>query len=96
MTDTIIDMDYRLVDTLNSDQLEPEDLIGLGDEVVKIISISPMKFGFVLTYENEFGEKDIVEIGDDEQFDLYVLDQLQNSRPVRNVRFTYFVKNLLI
>lgn len=74
MTDTIIDMDYRLVDTLNSDQLEPEDLIGLGDEVVKIISISPMKFGFVLTYENEFGEKDIVEIGDDEQFDLYVLD----------------------
>lgn len=74
MSATIIHMDYRLVDTLNSDQLEPEDLIGLGDEVVKIISISPMKFGFVLTYENEFGEKDIVEIGDDEQFDLYVLD----------------------
>ena len=74
MTDTIIDMDYRLVDTLNSDQLEPEDLIGLGDEVVKVISISPMKFGFALTYENEYGEKDIVDIGDDEQFDLYVLD----------------------
>ena len=74
MTATIIDMDYRLVDTLNSDQLEVDDLIGLGDEVVKIISISPMRLGFVITYENEFGEKDIVEAGDDEVFELYILE----------------------
>lgn len=74
MTATITDMDYRLVDTLNADQLELEDLIGLGNEVVKIIEISPLKFGFVLTYENEYGEKDIIEISDDEQFELYILE----------------------
>ena len=74
MTDTIIHMDYRLVDTLNSDQLETNDLIGLNDEVVKIIEISPLRFGYALTYENEYGEKDIVEIGDDEIFELYILE----------------------
>ena len=74
MSATIIDMDYRLVDTLNSDQLEIDDLIGLGDEVVKIISISSLRYGYLLTYENEFGEKDILEIGDEEVFELYILE----------------------
>jgi hypothetical protein len=74
MSDTIMNMDYRLVDTLNADQLEVDDLIGLGDEVVKIIFISPMKHGYALTYENEYGERDIVDINDDEQFELFVLD----------------------
>ena len=74
MTDTIINMDYRLVDTLNADQLETNDLIGLNDEVVKIIEISPLRFGYALTYENEYGEKDIVDIGDDEIFELYILE----------------------
>ena len=67
-------MDYRLVDTLNSDQLEINDLIGVGDDVVRIISISPMRYGFVLTVENEFGEKDLLEITDDETFELFVLE----------------------
>lgn len=74
MSDTIIDMDYRFVDTLNADQLEVDDLIGLGDEVVKIIFLSSMKDGYALTYENEFGERDIVDINDDEQFELYILE----------------------
>ena len=74
MSATIIDMDYRLVDTLNSDQLEIDDLIGLGDEVVKIISISSLRQGYLLTYENEFGERDILEIGDEEVFELYILE----------------------
>jgi S-ribosylhomocysteine lyase LuxS involved in autoinducer biosynthesis len=70
----MLTMDYRLVDTLNADQLEVDDLIGLGDEVVKVIAISPMRYGYALTYENEFGEKDIVDVLDDEQFDLYILE----------------------
>lgn len=74
MTATIISMDYRLVDILNADQLEEDDLIGIGDEVVKIISIAPLHDGFSLVIENEFGEKEIVEIKDDEQFELYLLD----------------------
>lgn len=74
MTDTIIAMDYRLVDVLNADQLEVGDLIGLNEEVVRVIEIASAKFGFVLTYENEFGEKEIADITDDEQFELFVLD----------------------
>lgn len=74
MSDTILAMDYRLVDVLHADQLEIDDLIGLNDEVVRIIDIAPERYGFSLTYENEFGERDTVEISDDEQFELFVLD----------------------
>ena len=74
MTATIIDMDYRLVDILNADQLEEGDLIGFASEIVKIISIAPLAEGFSLGIENEFGEKDVIEILDDEQFELYLLD----------------------
>ena len=74
MTDTIIAMDYRLVDVLNADQLETNDLIGLGDEIVRIISIASLAEGFSLEIENEFGEKETVEISDDEQFELFILE----------------------
>ena len=67
-------MDYRMVDVLNSDQLEINDLIGLGDEVVKINSIATIKDGYSLEIENEFGERDIIEIGDSEQFELFILE----------------------
>ena len=70
----MLTMDYRLVDVLNSDQLEINDLIGLGDEVVKINSIATIKDGFSLEIENEFGEKDIIEIGDEEQFELFIFE----------------------
>jgi len=70
----MLTMDYRLVDVLNADQLEVGDLIGLNDEIVKLIEIAPAKFGFVITYENEFGEKEISDITDDEQFELFILE----------------------
>jgi hypothetical protein len=68
----MLTMDYRLVDILNADQLEDGDLIGIGNEVVKIISIAPLKNGFAITVENDFNEKDVIEISDDEQFELFV------------------------
>jgi hypothetical protein len=74
MTATITIMDYRLIDVLNSDQLEVDDLIGLGDEIVKIISIAPLHDGFSIVFENEFGEKEIAEISDNDKFELYFLD----------------------
>lgn len=74
MADTIINMDYRMVDVLNSDQLEVDDLIDLNGEIVTVISLSPLRYGYALTYENEFGEKDIIDILDDETFDLYILE----------------------
>lgn len=70
----MLTMDYRIVDVLNSDQLEVGDLIGLSSDIVEIISISSLKNGFALTVENEFGERDTVEISDDEQFELYILE----------------------
>jgi len=63
-----------MVDVLNSDQLEVDDLIDLNGEIVKVISLSPLRYGFALTYENEFGEKDIIDILDDDTFDLYILE----------------------
>jgi hypothetical protein len=75
MTDTIIDMeeDYRFVDVLSADQLEVGDLIGLGIVgIVKIISIDSTKDGFSLVIENEFSEKEDVEILDNEKFELFI------------------------
>ena len=66
-------MDYRFVDILNSDQLEVGDLIGWDSEVVKIILIQPTKTGFLLHIENDFSEKDEIEIKDEDKFELYVL-----------------------
>ena len=67
-------MDYRFVYILNANQLEVGDLIGLGIVgIVKIISIAPMKDGFLLVIENEFNEKEDVEILDDEKFEFFIL-----------------------
>jgi len=70
----MLTMDYRMVDVLNADQLEVDDLIGFADEVVKIISKEPLSNGFSLVIENEFGEKDLIEILDSDQFELFILE----------------------
>ena len=72
MSATMISMDYRMIDILNASQLEVDDLIGIGDEVVKIISITPTKDGFSVIVENDFNEKEEIEIGDDERFELFI------------------------
>ena len=59
MTDTIIGMDYLYVDNLSADQLMENDLIEINDEVVQVLELSSTKDGIVITYENEFGEKEI-------------------------------------
>lgn len=68
----MLTMDYRMIDILNADQLEVDDLIGLGDDVVKIISITSMKNGFSAIVENDFNEREEIEIGDDERFELFI------------------------
>ena len=64
--------DYRFVDVLNADQLEVGDLIGIGNEVVKVLSISSLHYGYSLMIENNFGEKDVVEISEDDRFELFL------------------------
>ncbi len=71
----MLTMDYRFVDILNADQLEAGDLIALGIiGIVKVISTTPTKNGFSIVIENEFNEKEDVEILDDEKFELFVLE----------------------
>ena len=74
MSDTMIRMeeDFRMVDVLNADQLEVGDLIGIGGEIVKVISIAPLHYGYSLMIENNFGEKDVIEISEDDRFELFL------------------------
>jgi hypothetical protein len=73
MTDTIIGMDYLYVDNLSADQLMEDDLIEINDEVVQVLELSPTKDGIVITYENEFGEKEIQEFADDTIFKFFIM-----------------------
>jgi hypothetical protein len=74
MSDTMISMesDFRMVDTLNADQLEIGDLIGIGEEIVKVLAIAPLHYGFNIEIENNFGEKDFVDVSEDDKFNLYI------------------------
>jgi hypothetical protein len=73
MSATIKDMEYLFVDVLNVDQLMINDLVKIEDDIVQIIGIASLPNGYAISYENDFGEKDIVEVDDYEQFDLYVM-----------------------
>jgi hypothetical protein len=73
MTATMMSMDYAYVDNLSADQLLEDDLIEIDDEVVQIIELATIKDGIVITYENEFGEKDLKEFSDDTIFKLFVM-----------------------
>jgi len=73
MTATITDMDYLYVDNLSADQLMEDDLIEINDEVVQVLELSSTKDGIVITYENEFGEKEIQEFSDDTIFKFFIM-----------------------
>jgi len=73
MTATIIGMDYAYVDNLSADQLLEDDLIEIDDEVVQIIELATIKDGITISYENEFGEKELQEFSDDKIFKLFVM-----------------------
>jgi len=73
MSDTMISMDFVKVDILNVDQLEPSDYIMIDGEIVQVINIIGMKEGYAISYSNDFGEVDLVEVDDYAQFDLYVI-----------------------
>ena len=64
---------YQKVDTLQINQLEIDDLIGVSDEVVRVVGIISLKDGYAITIEDEYGEVDIVEFDDYAEFDLYLL-----------------------
>jgi len=66
-------MEYVKVDILTSGQLEVDDLIQVGDEVVSIVEIISLADGYTLEIINDFGEREVIEVEEYQQFDLMML-----------------------
>jgi hypothetical protein len=66
-------MEYVKVDVLTSGQLEVDDLIQVGDEVVSIVEIISLRDGYTLEIINDFGEREVIEVAEYQQFDLIML-----------------------
>jgi hypothetical protein len=73
MAATIMNMEYVKVDFLTSGQLEVDDLIQVGDEVVSIVEIISLRDGYTLEIINDFGEREVIEVAEYQQFDLIML-----------------------
>jgi hypothetical protein len=73
MSDTIDVMDYVKVDILTAGQLEVDDLILVGDDVVSIVEIVSLRDGYTLEIINDFGEREVIEVEEYEKFDLMML-----------------------
>ena len=71
--DTIQIVDYVKVDLLTSGQLEIDDCILIGNEVMSIVDIVSLPDGYTLEVVNDFGERDIIQVGEYDQFDLMML-----------------------
>ncbi len=71
--DTIQTMDYYKVDVLTSGQLEVDDCILINDEVVSIVEIVSLSDGYTLEVVNDFGEREVIEVGEYDRFSLMML-----------------------
>ena len=71
--DTIQIVDYVKADVLTSGQLMVDDCILIGNEVVTIAEIVSLPDGYTLEVVNDFGERDVIEVGEYDQFDLMML-----------------------
>lgn len=71
--DTIEIMDYVKVDILTAGQLEVDDLILIDDEVVSIVEIVSLADGYTLEVINDFGEREVIQVEEYQQFDLMLL-----------------------
>ena len=68
-----MNMDYVKVDILTAGQLEVDDLILVGNDVVSIVEIVSLRDGYTLEIINDFGEREVIEVEEYEQFDLMML-----------------------
>jgi len=71
--DTIQIVDYVKADVLTSGQLMVDDCILIANEVVTIAEIVSLQDGYTLEVVNDFGERDVIEVGEYDQFDLMIL-----------------------
>ena len=73
MAATIMNMEYVKVDILTSGQLEVDDLILIDDEVVSIVEIISLPDGYTIEVVNDFGEREVIQVEEYQQFDLMML-----------------------
>jgi hypothetical protein len=66
-------MDYVKVDILTAGQLEVDDLILVGDDVVSIVEIISLADGYTIEIINDFGEREVIEVEEYQQFNLMML-----------------------
>jgi hypothetical protein len=71
--DTIQIVDYVKADILTAGQLMVDDCILIVDEVVSIADIVSLPDGYTLEVVNDFGERDTIQVGEYDQFDLMIL-----------------------
>jgi hypothetical protein len=67
-------MEYYKVDILTSGQLEVDDCILINDEVVSIVEIISLPDGYTLEVINDFGEREVIEVGEYDRFSLMMLE----------------------
>jgi hypothetical protein len=74
MSATIKNMELIFADRLTPDQLMIDDLIGISDEVVQVVSVSDSNNGdnYHVEFSDEFGDKDVITFKHDEMISLYV------------------------
>jgi len=71
--DTIPIMDYYKVDVLTAGQLMVDDFILVDGEVVSIVDIVSLADGYTLEIVNDFGEREVIQVDEYDQFDLMML-----------------------
>lgn len=73
MSATIKNMEFIKVDELDVDQLESGDFIEIDNEIVEVIDVISLPKGYAITFSNDFGETDLLEVDDYAKFDLFVI-----------------------
>ena len=68
-----MNMEYVKVDILTSGQLEVDDLILIDNEVVSVVEIISLPDGYTIEVVNDFGEREIIQVEEYQQFDLMML-----------------------
>ena len=70
MTATINNVELKQVDVLTAGQLEVDDLILVDNEPVNIVEIISLADGYTIEVVNDFGEREILEVEEYQQFSL--------------------------
>jgi hypothetical protein len=74
MNATMTHMELVHADNLTPDQLMPDDLIKVNDDIVTVIDVDSDATGsiYAVEHENEFGEREVTEYKYTDSISLYV------------------------